>query len=514
MKRLLALLLLAAFSVTLFAQESEELTTTVRKLTVKGGASDALAGTLTEAIQAVLISAGKFKVKDRETIESELANMEKATQKKMEYGSEGCNNLSCLQEMAGALQITYLFYGTLTRIGSRYTISLNILSMREGERGTIIDTAQQEATEDGLMLAAKLSVIEMIAKIRVQGLIEYKDGKSAYINLGSKNKIERDSQFEVYRIKVIKLSGGRTFNEKTRIGKLKVLQPEETASKCEIVDGADQVQQNDVILLVENIDKKIADMKKKMEEDMRRVDEEKRKEQDRKREDEERKRQDEERRRQSSGSSSYRSSGSYMEDNGFRFGLGIFVPSDVDYFGKLFPANFQFNFAWFGTTLFSYYFDMTFLFNNTVDRSDLTTTERIDYASHPEFRVMGTNIAKSTIFMGNYAGGMRMNINLWSINLYGFGGVKVYTMHETVKLFSKPYADDLGNWYMGLGWEAGAGLGYALDKELLVYAEAKYGSILPIPIFNMGEGLDKNGSTVYYDPDGVTISIGAAVLFD
>ncbi|MEK6795497.1 MAG: hypothetical protein AABZ39_12010 [Spirochaetota bacterium] len=511
------LLLLCAVAIASAQEEQEELTATVQRFAVKGGASDGLGIAVSEAIQSVITAAGKFRVKDRDTIEAEMKRMERATAKKLEYGGDACDNVSCLQQMAGALQISYLIYGTINRFGGRYAITINILSMREGERGTVIDTQQKEATEDGVLLAARFAAIEMVAKIRIQGAVEQREGNIVYINLGTKNKIDRGSQFDVYRIKQVKLASGKTFNDRSRIGKLNVIQAEEGASKCDIIEGRDAVGVNDVVVLIENVDQKVNELKRKMEEEQRKVDEEKRREAERQRIAREREAEEEriaaERRRSGSSSSAGRNGG--FKPNGMRFGMGVFVPSDREYFGTLYPVNYQFNGGVFGMGLFSYYLDGLFMFNATADREDMWgTSEWVNYSAHPEFRRMGTNVDKAYMFMGVYSGGLRININLWMLNIYLLGGVNLLTIREAVKIHNDSGSEDEGNWYMGLGWEAGGGVGFQLLEDIVVYAEGKYGTIIPIPVFNMGTAVDKNGATFVYDPFGLQVSIGAAILFD
>lgn len=522
--RVLLLVMCAAF--VAFAEDEEELTATVQRFATKGGASESLGIAVSEAIQSVVTAAGKFRVKDRETIEAEMKRLEKATAKKLEYGGEACDNVSCLQQMAGALQISYLIYGTINRFGGRYTITMNILSMREGERGTVIDTQQKEATEDGVLLAARFAAIEMVAKIRIQGMIEQRDGNTVYINLGTKNKIDRGSQLDVFKIKQVKLASGKTFNDRSRIGKLSVLQAEDGASKCEILEGRDLIGMNDVVVLIENTDQKVNELKRKMEEEQRKVDEEKRREAERQRiarerEEEQRRiareREAEEERiaadRRRSGSSSSRKWGNF-EPNGMRFGLGVFIPNDKEYFGKLYPANFQFNTGMFSTGLFGYYLDAFFLFNNTADRGDLSTTERYNYVAHPEFALMASNVDKAYVFMGVYSGGLRININFWILNVYLLGGANLLTLREAVKYEYSSSSEDKGNWYFGLGWEAGAGIGAQLIEDVMVYAEGKYGMLIPIPVFNMGQARDMNNNLFLYDPYGLQISVGVALLFE
>lgn len=153
-------LLLSACAATAPGPAPQSISVAILALEAKGGVPASSAQLLTEALAQEVRATGAFsRVATSQDLEAALGF---DRQKQL----INCDNLSCLAEVAGALNVDLLLAGSVGKLGESYVVSLKLLDARSGTAPAAVTERIRASSEDGLLDRLQPMVRKLVGQLR------------------------------------------------------------------------------------------------------------------------------------------------------------------------------------------------------------------------------------------------------------------------------------------------------------------------------------------------------------
>lgn len=129
----ICLILTVATALSLFGQE--RLRVGILSFGAKNGVAEGEAEVVAELFRNAIVNTGKYDVLDRENMDSIL--------EEQEFQASGCTESECAVRIGQMLNMQYMFFGSLMKLGKSYIVSVGFVDV---ETSKIVKTAESKFT--------------------------------------------------------------------------------------------------------------------------------------------------------------------------------------------------------------------------------------------------------------------------------------------------------------------------------------------------------------------------------
>lgn len=179
-------------------QAADQINAAVLEFAAGNEVAPALASSVGDYIHSGLVQSGRFNMMDRKNVENVL--------KEQGFQKSGCTTAECAVEIGKLLNVRKMVVGNVSKVGSRYVISIGFIDVESGKTELSDDVecdSQELIKEASSKLAEHFSrSVEFTGNV----LSADKDGKvgsEIVIDLGSRVNVDEKTTFQIKRLKEV-----------------------------------------------------------------------------------------------------------------------------------------------------------------------------------------------------------------------------------------------------------------------------------------------------------------------
>ena len=187
--RNLMLAIVFAFSFFSIGYASEKIPMAILDLDALEGIPPTTAVSISEFLRDQFFKTGRFTVIEKKKMEDIL--------KEQAFQKSGCTTTECAVEIGKILNVEQVATGSVTKLGTRYSILVRFVDVESGEQ-TYSETGQCD-TEDKLIETAKAVALKLSAQVPVMGKVLSVSGNEVIVNIGMIDNVKKGDVYEVER---------------------------------------------------------------------------------------------------------------------------------------------------------------------------------------------------------------------------------------------------------------------------------------------------------------------------